>query len=90
MIDNLYYGEVWKLFCGLQNELRKALLFITKDLNGPNVPTAAYYYYGTGWQYRLTVVACTSGNLVIQVQHRFSFKKNRMMQHRTQKLTTKF
>ena len=23
----------------------------------------------------LTVVACTSGNLVIQVQHRFSFKK---------------
>ena len=27
----------------------------------------------------LTVVACTSGNLVIQVQHGFSFKKNRMM-----------
>ena len=29
-------GEVWKLFCGLQNKLRKALLFITTDLNGPN------------------------------------------------------
>ena len=28
--------EVWKLFCGLQNKLRKALLFITKDLNGPS------------------------------------------------------
>ena len=26
-------GEVWKLFCGLQNKLQKALLFI----NGPNV-----------------------------------------------------
>ena len=24
----------------------------------------------------LTVVACTSGNLVIQVQHEFSFKKS--------------
>ena len=29
------------------------------------------------WQLKkkLTVVACTSGNLVIQVQHGFSFKK---------------
>ena len=26
-------GEVWKLFCELQNILPKALLFITKDLN---------------------------------------------------------
>ena len=26
-------GEVWKLFCGLQTKLQKALLFITKDLN---------------------------------------------------------
>ena len=25
--------EVWKLFCGLQNKLRKALLFSTKYLN---------------------------------------------------------
>ena len=30
-------GEVWKLFCGLQNKIRKALLFITKDLNWPAV-----------------------------------------------------
>ena len=39
MIDSLYYSSrgVQKLFCGLQNELRKALLFITKDLNGPSV-----------------------------------------------------
>ena len=28
-------GEVWKLFYGLQNKLRIALLFIMKDLNGP-------------------------------------------------------
>ena len=34
----------------------------------------------------LTVVACTSGNLVIQVQHGFSLKKKpRIMQHRTHK-----
>ena len=26
-------GEVWQLFCELQNKLPKALLFITKDLN---------------------------------------------------------
>ena len=32
----------------------------------------------------LTVFAATSGNLVIQVQHGFSLKKNRMMQHRAQ------
>ena len=30
-------GEVWKLFRRLQNKLRKALLFITKDFNGPSV-----------------------------------------------------
>ena len=28
--------------------------------------------------------------IFMKVQHGFSFKKNRMMQHRTQKLTTKF
>ena len=38
----------------------------------------------------LIVIVATSGNLVIQVQHGFSLKKNRMMQHRAQKLTTKF
>ena len=26
-------GEVWKLFCELQNKLPNALLFIKKDLN---------------------------------------------------------
>ena len=39
MIDSLYFssrGGV-KLFCGLQNKFRKALLFITEDLNGPSV-----------------------------------------------------
>ena len=33
----IWVGEVWKLFCGLRNQLRKALLFFTKDLNGPSV-----------------------------------------------------
>ena len=37
----------------------------------------------------LTVIVSKSGNLVIQVQHGFSFKK-KMMQHRAQILTTKF
>ena len=26
-------GEVWNLFCGLQNKSRKALLFITIEIN---------------------------------------------------------
>ena len=29
-------GEMWKLFCELQNKLPNALLFITKDLNSAN------------------------------------------------------
>ena len=36
-------GEVWKLFCGLQNKLQKALLFITKDLNGPSLYDKEWY-----------------------------------------------
>ena len=35
-------------------------------------------------------IACTSGDLVIQLQHGFSFKKSKTMQHRAQKLTNKF
>ena len=31
-------GEVWKLFCGLQNKLRKALLFITKQFERTQCP----------------------------------------------------
>ena len=39
MIDRVYYSsredpeEVWKLLCGLQNKLQKALLFITIEIN---------------------------------------------------------
>ena len=38
MIDSLNYlsrdpGEVWKIFCEIQEQLPKALLFITKGLN---------------------------------------------------------
>ena len=42
-------GELWKLFCGLQNKLRKALLFITKYLNGPDA-----YFVGVYKQTSLT------------------------------------
>ena len=42
------------------------------------------------YQNKLRVSPATSGNVVIQVQHGFSLKKNRMMQHWAQKLTTKF
>ena len=35
-------GKVWKLFCELQNKLRKALLFITIDLN---FPTGLVHFY---------------------------------------------
>ena len=38
-------GEVWKLFCRLQNKLRKGLLFITKDLNCPTVKTVGIKHF---------------------------------------------